>query len=337
MTKLNLNIFYVFFGWLIFCYLFYFRVIYKRVPRELYTNISTFLLILYILIILGHLISLIMSIYKIFFYKNKTTKKTFKEKLMENKYIISISSLFDIYSKSLKEFDNYIKSFPVIDKYYTEIMFNFSCFITENFKFYYGVYFNFLFNFFIRIILILAFSIDVLYFHKFYYFFKVLPLIIILLIYEYILHCISEVTKTNLNTQIKNFTIIVKKDNSNNEINLNEYLILKSRECTSNPLKGHEFYTEEYLINTNFSNYHFSFSEEFIKELDLENSSLDEQKELLINVYIHIHKAIIYPALFYEMLHVFKTDIHGPKITLFTSTLYLISWSYILLYGIGYI
>ena len=98
---------------------------------------------------------------------------------MKHDRIVSLLSFFQVYSKSMKEFDTYIKSFAIIDKYYTNIMYNLNTFICNKMNYSYGKYLTWIFNFFIRILVSLTFSIDVLYFHKFYYFYKVLPLLVI--------------------------------------------------------------------------------------------------------------------------------------------------------------
>ena len=188
------------------------------------------------------------------------------------------------------------------------------------------------------IILAITFAIDVLYFHKFYYFFKFLPLLIILLLYEYLLYCITTVAKTNLQLHANSFTISAPIDNTIKEITLAEYVILKWRESTSNPFEAHKYYTTEYLLNENLTKYHFNFSKDFIKdEIQIADLPLNEQNDILIHFYIQVHKVILYPEFFYQYLNIFKTNLHGPKVTCFTSILYLVSWSYIILYGIGYI
>ena len=142
----NLNVIYVFLGALFFAYLFYFRVIYVRTPRDLYNNISDILLYVYILIVLGHIIALCTSLYKIWFY-NPQKKSKWLEKFMKHDRIVSLLSFFQVYSKSMKEFDTYIKSFAIIDKYYTDFMYKLDYFIAKKLKFYYVAYLTWIFNF----------------------------------------------------------------------------------------------------------------------------------------------------------------------------------------------
>ena len=99
-------------------------------------------------------------------------------------------------------------------------MLNFNSFITNKLNFYSGIYLTWIFNFFIRIILAITFAIDVLYFHKFYYFFKFLPLLIIVLLYEYLLYCITTVAKHNLNRYSNFFIITTNINDVPNEITL---------------------------------------------------------------------------------------------------------------------
>ena len=99
------NIFKIIIGFFIIVYLIYFRVLWVRIPRQLYSNLDLIKIIFYFIILMLMLILLCFNIYKIF-TKNNTNKKQnyfsfLKKPLNAIIYIKESMISFDVFLKNL--------------------------------------------------------------------------------------------------------------------------------------------------------------------------------------------------------------------------------------------
>lgn len=321
---------YIFFGSMIFLILFYFRVIRTRIPRDLYTNISWVLVIIYVCMIMVFLYLIIKMIIKI--------KNGPKNQIIENEYLIKMISYINRIKKyfytSLEELDSFLKA-VILGEKYPQILMKISAFISKNIKFSYGRYFSWIFVFFPRIIISIVFFIDVVYFNYMEYFYKVLPLALIMLLYKYVIFCLRAFAEGNLKLHAKEIYLYEYKNNEFIKISTGDYVSRKFSEANRHT-NSELMFQEEYLFGKNLEKFQFSFSEQTMKEEKefFKYASFEEVDARLITYYFNMHRWWIYPEVLIYSSNMYKEEIDGPKFLLFTYCVYFMSWSYMLLYGI---
>ena len=166
----------ILFGLLLFSTFIYYRFIRERLPKDipLNLNILGFLIIVYLCCIYIYII------YKLLFPYKEPNK--FIEKIIEYVY------------KPLKDFDTYLKDLLFIKSYYEDYISKFA----NNIKYLFKekiqgiILFEWIFYIIPRIVLISTLLIDIYYFGRLYYIYKVLLIGILLILRRYILYSIKK-------------------------------------------------------------------------------------------------------------------------------------------------
>lgn len=193
-TNMQLKHFLAILGFLLFCGYIWLRFIRTRMPKHIPFTLSILglILLVYICIVYSYIvISLI----------RKSTK--------ENSII---TQLIKILYKPLEAFDQSWKNISYINSYYNKAI----IFLTLNLQYIFKEhYFYILFAIFSRIVLISVLYIDIFYFHKLHYIYKVLFLGIFLFLNRYIIYSLKmwkDKAIVNLNLFISSVTVKYRRD-----------------------------------------------------------------------------------------------------------------------------
>jgi hypothetical protein len=324
--KTSRNLLYL--GFTIFLLVVYNRVFFKRIPHELYNFLSFQLIVIYCSIIITFFLSVVFCIFKLI-NKNNLKYTTI------NKYNNYLKKITHYYFLSLKVFDTFIKA--NISDVWVKLTVKLSTFICNKIQYKNIQYLTWVFDFLPRILIALTFAFDTIYLQQFYYFFKLIPILILPIIYNYILYTIKGVCEINIDDCPKYFRIQQYSD-YNLYLDSWEYVKFKLRECVNNPTKVHQLFTNEFLLNDNLSLFQFSFSETYLltNKDTLKNMSDEDISELLFSSYLGLNQMFVLPFIYVNRIETYQ-NLQLIKVQLFVSTIFLISWVYILCYGLGVI
>ena len=178
MTTSRKNYIYIVCGFLFIISIIYFKLIYVRIPKDLYTNKNSFLFMSYLITMCIFLFLLIKNVSHIM-QKYKFIGRNANNYIFIKKILLTLTMLF---YKSLRSIEQFINS------YITTIDFKL-CFELMHYATTKITYLNiqkatWIFDYIPRLMLLSCFSYDVFFLHKFYYFFKVIPITILPLLYR---------------------------------------------------------------------------------------------------------------------------------------------------------
>jgi hypothetical protein len=320
--KTSRNLLYL--GFIIFFLVVYYRIFFKRTPHELHKFLSLELIVFYCLLIITFLLSIVFCIYKLI------NEDNFKPIYSNNRYINSLKKITYYYFLSLKTFDSFLKA--NFSERWVNLTVKLSGFICNNIQYKNVQYLTWIFDFLPRILIALTFMFDTVYLHQFLYFFKLLPLV-----YNYILYTIKSVCEVNIDDCPKYFKI-QKSSNNSKYLGQWEYVKFKLLECAHHPLKVQKLFSDETLLGDNLSLFQFSFSEVYLldNEDKLKTMSDEDVSQLLFASYLGLNQMFILPFIYVNSIETYK-NLQVIKVQLFISIIFLISWVYILFYGLGII
>jgi hypothetical protein len=198
-TKIT-NLIYIIFGLIIITFLIYNRVLLKRLPRDIFPEITFNITIFYVLFFIISFTFLILNSYYLLH------KLIFKRELRPNKYLIKFIAYkwnpLNLISRSLVSLDTFIKNqtprynelFSYAD-YYTLKLGQLLC----KYKKYTVLSFVSI-KVFSEIILCILFLTDIIIFKQFKYFYNNLWLLLIPMLIAYIIYTINKFLKVNLDS-----------------------------------------------------------------------------------------------------------------------------------------
>jgi len=332
MKVLRNNYIYILAGFIIVFFIIYFRLIYVRIPRELYLNPHWSLLLIYLLTIFMILINIILHCLTILKNMKILTKSNpSKIKLFFSK---KASLVKHIFSKSLLSFEHFM------NVYFTDINFKI-CFeimyyATINIVYVKIQIVTWIFDYIPRLIISICFIYDIFYLQTLNYFFKVIPLFILPIIYNYICFTIKKICEINIDNCGRYLTIYDYKE----QINIpNPWTYVKLISHRVNPPDRLDYYfSDNFLLNDNLSLFKFGLSQEYLKQNEIEFSLLSDKQvtDRLYNLYLGFHQTYILPFLYIIRIEIYRSSLDA-LLGLLNSLIYLFGWSYILLYSLGYI
>jgi hypothetical protein len=333
----NKNMIYISLGFIIVTFVIILRVFYPRTPRELYTAISWELSIIYIIIILNFLFILILCIYNLLkdYEKININQNTKMKLFIYNNWLYKKLQLFyNYYHKSLISFDifikhNIIKKWALIGLYIMRK-------IRDKVEYNQLVIFNWIFDFIPKIGVATTFFIDVIFYNKFYFFYKSVLFIIIPIIYSYILYTIKQICEINIKDAINEFIILdIEK---NQYITFIEYFNYIAKKSLSNTDEMSRYFTNNFLLNKNLRLFQFNWTEQYLKinQEYLKPLSDDEVGNILLTSYLGLHQVFILMYIYMIRIEAHK-EMTQNWIRLYMSTIFFIGWFYLLLYGLNFI
>lgn len=202
-------------GLAITIFIIYYRLIFKRTPRELYENINVYYIILYFIITVMMLILFLLNIFKLF---HKINKNNIKNESMVIEYLYKIYSNplnpLNYWSKSLIAFDAFIKN----NNFQYDSHKTYSDHIIEKIGLLLSTYNKSsiilltMLRIIPQLIVCISFCIDVIIQNKFLYLYKTLWLLIIPMVISYITYSIAQNLTTN--TESLNETLLIVANNN---------------------------------------------------------------------------------------------------------------------------
>jgi len=321
-------------GGFIISYLIYFRIIYVRVPRELYTEVHFLLLIFYLLIVCAFSLLFYKNLYKVIYKEEPISTNPLVQKVKE-----SLSKITAVYAEGLKTVDSVIKEiYPLHFNEYTRLL---HVFFIDRLLFHHGPYLDIIFNYIPRLSLAGAFFYDVVINNYMQTFFMLAPLALIPLIYSYCCYASYNVYLTGIG--IKPQRLDYEKYDEAREkffpIEERTYIMQKWRECYTRYYRAKERYETDYLWGLKpyndlpeFETYRINLTSEFraLLPADLTEEELHQTR---MDYYLHLNQDVFYPFFFHWNIKIFAESIYGPRVRTFVYLIYVISWVYLILFS----
>lgn len=293
-------------GFLIIGYIFFIRVLLKRLPRELTSEVSYTTKIIFFYLSALFIYLFFTNFYKYLTYNNYYTPKNPRnfDAILKNPIVYKITNIFTFLSNSLYAVHFYlIENFP-------SMLIIFKClgkFIYEKIPFKHLNYLNLFFIILPKTIVLISFMIDVFNYHIIYYFYKTSILLLIPLIFNYLRFAIEE---TYLES-VREF---------------NKVVIIKDKETQKAILA--ETYTLHYCKNPDFDleKYTYSFTNGFKEKYEDSNVDYAATLEDFIvdfNICVQIIKFMIIGIQIQQ-------NFYGPKYYMILYFFYVISWAFVL-------
>lgn len=293
---------YVILGFFWITYIIYLRLILERLPVELAKNLSLVKLVIYLSLSVLFICLFINCIYKVFVNKEKVN--------LLSKFL----GYFHVFlRRSLSEFYEFLKG--ILANYFDLYQWHKSLgiwlvkLVKSNNKI---LFLLLLLDVLPKLLLVLSLFIDVFYFEKFCYFYKlsiffICPLILLFLEYTFEKFCFE-------NIDYINYPLYIKDKKTNNFIGSNELFIVYCENNFKLDLNNYEFGLQNFFME---NHKHLEYS--------VENTT-NANREALIEIYFPMR------ALFLKIT-IFKMD-YNKYLNVFLYGLYAIIWSYVFFYGI---
>lgn len=293
----------IFCGFLIVSFIFYARVLLKKLPRELNADLPFNVKIVFSYLFLLVLILFFANIYKYLINNNYYKPKTV---MLTNSLRFQITKIFEFWSNSL-----YAVHFYLIEKFPKILLLfrNLGNFIYKKIPYKQLNILNILFIIIPKIVVLISFMIDVFNYNVLNYFYKTSILLLIPLIFNYLRFAIEE----SYLKSIREF---------------NEVVIIKNKETQEHILA--ETYTLHYCKNPefDFSKYTYSFTTEFKKKYENEHNidyaATLEDFMIDFNVCVQIVKYMIVGL---QIQH----SLYGSRYYIVLYLFYILSWFYVLI------
>src|ERR1700743_3344699 len=142
-------------GGFIISYLIYFRLIYVRVPRVLYTEVHFLLLTIYLLIAFVFVFQMYKNVYHAMYEKKMPNSNN----LIIKQFTELFNKIGNLYTNGLKTVDSVIKE--IYPLHYNEFLRLLHVFFIDRLLFHHGPYLDIIFNYIPRLSLAGAFFYDV--------------------------------------------------------------------------------------------------------------------------------------------------------------------------------
>lgn len=329
----NKNIIYIFVGLFLIMLFLFFRLFYVRLPRNLYTNITFELLAMYLVITIIIIISLGFTVYKLLIeyeYIKSNNNSIVNRYIQNNSLIKLVKTCINLCKHSLITLDNYIK-FYIITKWLFIGLF-FMNKITKHIKYENAPYLTLIFDFIPRILITILFSIDVFIYHKFDFFYKAMPMLLLPVIYQYICYTLKNICELNLQSAEDIFLII---DTTNNiKLSPIEYVKSYIRKAWDNPKLINSSFSEYSLLNNNLEAYTFGWTQNYIDKNQTKFNKMtnDEITQAFFVSYLQFNQLFVLTSIYLFNIELTK-DKQLTWIRLSLSSILLLNWTYIIYYG----
>lgn len=290
-------------------FILYYRLFHKRLPRDLYDDLNFYLICLYFLILVSMFVLLILNIIKLYkkVYKVKTTyKSTYLDSflnLLNHKY-----NPVNLLNKSLITFDAFIKNnTPEYDSHKL-----YSDHIIEKISIGFSLYPKssisvlLLLRIIPQIIICLSFLIDVLVFHKFFFLYKTLWVLLVPMLITYITYSIKKNIEINL-------------DSLNDSVNLT---------VDNKQLTIYQWY--------DIARYDIKNDVQTVCTINLKNENLNSEKHQNILDYIIDGMNLYFTLEDYIIKYDYYREFSEYSFNIFKYLTYTICWIYILFYGVSF-
>lgn len=208
-----LNLFVLGLGFFICGYIFYIRILMDRIPKELSFSWNIYLFTMYISLFL---------LYGYILLKKYSTPKTTKNKLIIWLKETILLNVIKVYEKSLMSVYNLLidqGKIPFIRQIIYESIYYIRKFCESSFmsKQIYQVILYYLIILLPRLIVVIAFFIDVLVFNEMYYMYKIIWILIIPLIWKVYYYLLEHLCRHFTCITLMYFDVLVKKDEINKQ------------------------------------------------------------------------------------------------------------------------
>lgn len=302
--KSTINKLYILLGAFIVCYILFIRLIWKRLPKELSTDLPEYLMLFYLLIISMFIVLIIINIFHLF---NKTIHPNKGLKII-SQFIQECLYTFDEYIKN-KDY-TYFSLGSLLQSFCSVYVY---CVNRNSFKKH--RYLLVLFDILPKVIMASVFLFEIIFMHKINYFYKLSGLLLLPLVFNYVIYTLKDFCTRNL--EIFD-TILCITDINDNIVDMKDYCRQK---CYFYLTRGNRGSTVFFArLSKTFIN------ENVTKSYD-EKATLYHFMEVL-DVFIQVKEQLF--VLYYIKERWLYINIF---INIIIYLLYIISWAYTIWYG----